>query len=66
MSPESKAKGHRCRRCGKVFTSVMRVNHHVAAEHAPRTSADILTAQDILHWPKRKPWRRFRNPGMGR
>ena len=54
MSPESKAKGHRCERCGKVFTSVMRVNHHVAAEHAPRTSRDIPTTRDVPHRPKRK------------
>jgi len=40
---------HRCERCGKVFANLMRLQHHIAAEHAIRTSRDIHTTRDILH-----------------
>jgi len=46
---ELKAKPYQCGRCGKAFTSLARLQHHIAAEHAPRTSRDILTTRDILH-----------------
>lgn len=32
---------HRCLGCGSAYTSLMRLQHHRAAEHAPRTAADI-------------------------
>ena len=47
MSRESKAKERRCERCGRVFTSQMRLQHHWAAEHAPKTLKDIRTMKDI-------------------
>jgi len=40
---------HRCERCGKVFANLMRLQHHIAAEHAIRTSRDIRTTRDIPH-----------------
>lgn len=40
---------HRCERCGKVFANLMRLQHHVAAEHAIRTSRDIRTTRNIPH-----------------
>jgi len=40
---------HRCARCGKAFTSLMRLQHHIAAEHAAKTSRDIRTTRDISH-----------------
>jgi hypothetical protein len=43
------AKEHRCERCGKVFANLMRLQHHIAAEHALRTSRDIRTTRDIPH-----------------
>jgi|GEM_PF-1575967 len=53
MSPElkvqQKAKEHRCYRCGKAFKSMMRLEHHMAAEHTPGTSRDIRTTSDIRH-----------------
>jgi uncharacterized C2H2 Zn-finger protein len=52
---ELKAKEHRCQRCGKVFTSLMRLEHHTAAEHAAMTSRDIPTTRDVPHRPKSKP-----------
>ena len=52
MSRQSKAKEFRCERCSKVFTSLMRLQHHIAAEHAPRTSRDIPTTRGIPHRPK--------------
>ena len=51
MSRESKAKEFQCEKCGKVFTSPMRLQHHIAAEHAPRTSRDIHTMRDITRGP---------------
>jgi len=53
MSRESKAKEFRCERCGKPFTSLMRLQHHIVAEHAPRTSRDIHTTRDITRRPVR-------------
>lgn len=38
---------HRCQRCGKPFTSALRLQHHEAAEHAPKTLGDIRTSKDI-------------------
>ena len=66
MLQESKAKRHQCQRCGKVFTSRMRLQHHMAAEHAPRTSRDICTTRDILHSKPSKPSCRPLTQGMGR
>lgn len=51
MSRESKANEFRCERCGKPFTNLMRLQHHIAAEHAPRTSRDIHTTRDITRRP---------------
>ena len=48
-------KERRCERCGKVFASLMRLQHHMAAEHAPRTSRDIPTTRDIPHRPQNNP-----------
>ena len=42
-------KGHRCERCGRGFTSYMRLQHHLASEHAVRTSKDIRTTRDLRH-----------------
>ena len=47
MSKEPKAREHRCNRCNKVFTSLMRLQHHRAAEHAPATLKDIRTMKDV-------------------
>jgi len=43
------AKEHRCERCGKAFANLMRLQHHIAAEHAIRTSRDIHTTRNIPH-----------------
>ncbi|MFH1560623.1 MAG: hypothetical protein ABID84_04355 [Chloroflexota bacterium] len=47
MSQQRVSKEHRCDRCDKVFTSMMRLQHHRAAEHAPKTLKDIRTVKDI-------------------
>jgi len=52
---ELKAKPYQCRRCGKAYTSLMRLQHHIAAEHAPKTSRDISTTRDILHLLRGSP-----------
>ena len=52
MPPEKRTKEYRCERCDKAFTSLMRLQHHRAAEHAPMTSRDIPTTRDIPHRPK--------------
>jgi len=49
---ELKVKPHQCGRCGKAFTSLMRLQHHIAAEHAIKTSRDILTTREIMHRPQ--------------
>ena len=54
MSRESKAKEFQCQSCGKSFTSLVRRQHHIAAEHAPRTSRDIHTTRDITRRPLSK------------
>ena len=46
---ELRVKPYQCGRCGKAFTSQMRLQHHIAAEHAPKTSRDIRTTRDIMH-----------------
>jgi len=46
---ELKAKPYQCGRCDKAFTSLMRLQHHIAAEHAAKTSRDIVTTRDIPH-----------------
>ena len=43
------AKEQRCERCGKVFANLMRLQHHIVAEHAIRTSRDIHTTRNIPH-----------------
>lgn len=57
MSPTPKAKERRCDRCDKVFTSLMRLQHHRAAEHAPKTLKDIRTVKDVRTRPslRRRP-----------
>jgi hypothetical protein len=55
MLRESKAKKFRCKRCGKVFTSLMRLQHHKAAEHATKTLKDIHTMKDIAHSTESRP-----------
>ena len=55
MTRERKAKEYQCGRCGKVFTSMMRLQHHQAAEHAVRTSRDIHTTRNIRHSKQSKP-----------
>ncbi len=49
MTPDRVAKEHYCKksRCGKSYTSVMRLQHHWAAEHTPKTLRDIRTVKDI-------------------
>lgn len=55
ITRELKATEYRCDRCGKVFTSLMRLQHHRAAEHAPRTVHDIRTTKDIPHSTRSRP-----------
>jgi len=55
MRRESKPKEYKCRKCGKVFTSLMRLQHHKAAEHAPRTLKDIRTMKDIPRSTRSSP-----------
>jgi hypothetical protein len=51
------AREHQCKTCDRTFTSMMRLQHHRAAEHAPKTVKDICTRkklrtnQDIPHRP---------------
>jgi hypothetical protein len=49
MGHPTRARQHQCSRCGKLFTSAMRLLHHRAAEHAPRTMKDIATMKHIRH-----------------
>ncbi|MDP2951734.1 MAG: hypothetical protein Q8O76_00270 [Chloroflexota bacterium] len=49
MARATATKEHRCERCGQVFTSPMRLQHHQAADHAPRTMRDIRTTSGIRH-----------------
>lgn len=47
--PRTPATGeHRCPRCAQAFTSRGRLGHHWAAEHAPRTSADIPRTSQVM------------------
>jgi len=46
---QQKAKEHRCGKCGKAFTSMVRLQHHRAAEHAPKTLRDVRTMKGIVH-----------------
>ena len=50
MPPEKRTKEYQCERCGEVFTSTMRLQHHKAAEHAPKTLKDIRTMKDMPHF----------------
>jgi hypothetical protein len=50
---ELRVKRYQCGRCGKAFASLMRLQHHVAAEHPVKTSRDIRTMHDILHRPRK-------------
>ncbi len=47
MATQRKTKEYRCNKCGKVFTSLMRLQHHKAAEHAPKTLKDIRTMRNL-------------------
>lgn len=49
MSGAPATKEHRCERCGKGFSSNMRLQHHLAADHAMKTLKDIRTNRDISH-----------------
>lgn len=49
MSPQRETHEYRCQKCGQVFTSMMRLQHHWAAEHAPKTLKDIPTTRGIPH-----------------
>ncbi len=42
MPVKARVRQHRCRRCQRSFTNRTRLQHHWAADHAPRTSADIF------------------------
>lgn len=53
MTVRKGQKGCRCERCGKPFISLMRLQHHIAAEHAPMISRDIHTTRDIPRRPKK-------------
>ena len=66
MPPEKRAKNYKCERCGRVFTSLMRLEHHMAAEHDPMTSRDIPATRDIPHWPQSSPRRPSCTLGMRR
>ena len=41
MPSKTQAGKHTCKVCGRSFTSQGRLEHHRAAEHAPKTSEDI-------------------------
>jgi primosomal protein N' len=56
MTQQRTAKEHRCMRCDKTYISMMRLGHHRAAEHAPRTLKDIRTVKDVRTMPNL--WRR--------
>lgn len=47
MAQRNTVREHRCAKCDRVFTSMMRLGHHRAAEHAPRTLKDIRTVKDL-------------------
>lgn len=55
------AREYQCKKCDRTFTSMMRLQHHRAAEHAPKTLKDIRTRknlrtnQDIVHRPVTGP-----------
>lgn len=36
-----------CKRCDKTYTSMMRLQHHRAAEHAPKTLKDLRTMKQV-------------------
>jgi len=40
---------YRCKWCGKTYTSMLRLLHHQAAEHALKRSKDIRTTKDVKH-----------------
>ena len=47
MLLEQRGKEYACRSCGKVFTSLARFQHHLAAVHAPKSLQDIRTMKDV-------------------
>ena len=49
MVSTTRGNEYRCKRCGKTYTSKTRLEHHQAAEHAPKTLGDIRTMKDIKH-----------------
>lgn len=49
MATRKMAKECRCKRCGTTYTSMMRLLHHQAADHSPRTLKDMRTMKDIRH-----------------
>jgi hypothetical protein len=48
MPAATVARQHTCPRCARGFTSQGRLGHHWAAEHAPRTSADIPRTSQVM------------------
>jgi len=42
-------KEHMCERCAKAFPSHVRLQHHLAAEHAIKTLKDIKTSRDVMN-----------------
>lgn len=50
-----------CGSCGRLFTSWGRMQHHHAAEHAPKTSEDISRVPPLRPQSSREPRRRGRH-----
>lgn len=42
-----RAKEHKCEKCGKAFSSLMRLGHHQAAQHAANTLKGTRTLKNI-------------------
>lgn len=55
MSRDPAERDHRCEKCGETFTSMMRLQHHQAAEHAMKTMRDVRTDRDIKVAARRAP-----------
>ncbi len=53
MPMKKRPKENQYKRCAKVFTSLMRLCHHLAAEHSIKTSRDIRSGHHIPHRPKK-------------
>lgn len=65
MSQPRNSRVYRCRGCGGAYTSLMRLQHHRAAEHAPRTAADIpWTSRHIAQMRELPQFRRISPRGQ--